>query len=171
MEKLLARSIQCIINMSEILDGLKVSANQPLYLYQQPMFDLTVSVVLIEDNGVIVVETGKSNHFPGGKVRASKETIQFSAVRQIKEQTGIVLKKDALIPVDFRSSPERSPEGNVVDIGMVCILNEPFKGFDNARWLEVDFENQCFADDSYKLDIDHDVLLRRALDVALMMRS
>ena len=157
--------------MTKSLEELGVAKNQPLYVYQQPMFDLTVSVVLIEDNGVIVIETGRGYHFPGGRVKASMETIQFSAVRQIKEQTGIVLRKDALIPVDFRSSPERSPEGNVVDIGMVCVLNDSFKGFDNARWLEVDFENQCFVDDSYKLDMDYDVLLQRALDVALMMRS
>jgi ADP-ribose pyrophosphatase YjhB (NUDIX family) len=157
--------------MNKLLEELGIAKNQPLYVYQQPMFDLRVSVVLIEDNGVIVMETGDGYHFPGGKVRASQETIQFSAVRQIKEQTGIALKKDALIPVDFRSSPERSPEGNVVDIGMVCILQNSFESSGNARWLEVNFEKKCFADDSYKLDNDHDVLLQRALEVALMMKE
>ena len=158
--------------MDKSLEELGIAKNQPLYVYQQPMFDLRVSVVLIEDNGVIVMDTGDSDgyHFPGGKVRASQETIQFSAVRQIKEQTGIVLKKDALIPVDFRSSPERSPEGNVVDIGMVCMLQNSFKPSANAKWLKVDFEKKCFTDD-WKLDDDHDVLLLAdMLDRRCLMR-
>ena len=177
------------------LEKFDISANQPLYLYQQPMFMLTVSVVLLEDNGVIVIDEGgkctnvdeciadeerspyivRDFRFPGGLVKAGQETIQFSAVRQVKEQTGILLKKDALIPVDFRSCPERSKEGNVVDIGMVCILHEEFKGHNNVQWMEVDFELRRLINSKnnteYNLYMDHNVLLERALDIAMMMKA
>ena len=157
---------------------LGVSLNQSLYLYQQPMFMLTVSVVLIDENGVIVLGEDKEDkedeyRFPGGIVKARQETIQFSAVRQVKEQTGIVLRKEALIPVDYRSSPERSKEGNVVDIGMVCMLekkNNPSNIVSGTKWLEVDF-NKGHLRDEKKLYMDHDVLLERAIGVAMMMKG
>lgn len=164
--------------MKEILDSIGVSKNQPLYLYQQPMFMLTVSVVLIEDNGVILIPTDPKDRysryrFPGGLVKAGQETIQFSAVRQVKEQTGIVLKKDALIPVDFRSSPERSDEGNVVDIGMVCLLSDQTNLLEkDAKRLEVDFENKDLADTKKRpLYMDHSLLLSRAIDIVYMMKE
>ena len=99
------------------LNDFGISLSQPLYLYQKPMFDITVSVVVIVENGVIMVKEGDVYRFPSGYVMASKESIQFAAVRYIKEQIGILIKKDNLIPVDFRSSPDRTKENNIVDIG------------------------------------------------------
>ena len=157
--------------MKEILNKLEIPSNKPLYLYQQPMFMLTVSVVLIDENGVILVKDKDRLKFPGGVVRAGQETVQFSAVRQVKEQVGIVLKKEALIPVDYRSSPERSEEGNVVDIGMVCILGDKEQPWnENSKWFEVDFESRKIIDEKQPLYMDHKLLLNRSIDVALMMR-
>ena len=167
------------------LKNLDVSENQPLYLYQQPMFDITVSVVLINENGVMLVEKEpvimscpigdyppdilQHYSFPSGRVKARQETIQFAAVRHVREQTGFRLNKEALIPVDFRSSPERSKEGNIVDIGMVCSING---NTDKAKWVEVDFERKCLREPIDKvLYMDHDILLERAIDVMLMMRE
>lgn len=151
-----------------------IALNQPFYVYQMPMFMLTVSTVLIIDNGVILVEDsslGKccENYykFPGGTVKSGQETIQFSAVRHIKEQTGIMLKKDLLIPVDFRSAPERSKEGNVVDIGFVCMIDhQDYKG----TWKEVDFEQKKLVD-TERFYMDHDKLLERAIEVAWMINE
>ena len=166
--------------MENTVKEIGIALNQPLYVYQQPMFMLTVSVVLIEENGVVVLEgqTAASPHretyyrFPGGPVKAGQETIQFSAVRQIKEQTGILLKKDALIPVDFRSNPERSKEGNIVDIGMVCVTNAKPEGHKNAKWFPIDFERKKIDDSGIsQFYMDHDVLLERAIDVVMMMKE
>lgn len=143
--------------------------NQPLYLYQSPMFMLTVSIVPIVDSRVILVRDGDQFRFPGGIIRAGRETVEFSAVRQVKEQLGIVLKKDLLIPVDFRSSPERSKSGNVVDIGMVCVIEEEVLNHTGVL-KEIDFETKRFTDDT-KLVMDYDVLLHRAIDIALMIRE
>ena len=147
-----------------------ISPNQPLYLYQQPMFSLTVATVLIVDNGVLLVENNGIYRFPGGIVKAGLETIQFACVRYIKEQTGITLKKDTLMPVDFRSDPSRSKEGNVVDIGFVCVLEG--HNSDNIRdgvlWKEVDFEHRKLVE---KLDfyMDHEILLDRAIEIMTLI--
>jgi 8-oxo-dGTP pyrophosphatase MutT (NUDIX family) len=164
-----------------------IAKNQPLYLYQKPMFMLTVSVVLVIENGVVVVtyrdqdkETESLKYrFPCGEVRAGQESIQFAAVRHVYEQTGIVLKKDLLFPVDFRSDPERAIGGNIVDIGMVCIMDKlhpdyPFKQheevreIESVRWMEVDFVEKNLLKDRMpvndKMYMDHSTLLGRAID-------
>ena len=149
------------------------SPNQPFYMYRCPMFLLTSSTVLIVENGVIMVEDNGIYKFPGGIVKAGQETIQFAAVRYVKEQTGIMLKKEALIPVDFRSSPERSKEGNLVDIGMVCMLtagHDSLKMPQGSKWVEIDFEGKCVHNEKIEFYIDHDVLLKRAMEIVLMMK-
>jgi len=150
-----------------------VSINQPLYLYQCPMFLLTASTVIVVDNGVLAVEENGLYRFPGGIVKAGMETIQFAAVRCVKEQTGIMLRKEALIPVDYRSSPERSKEGNIVDIGMVCMIDKIHEKLNmpsGTKWIEVDFEKQCPVKEDIKFYMDHDVLLDRALGVVFMVK-
>jgi ADP-ribose pyrophosphatase YjhB (NUDIX family) len=145
------------------------------------MFMLTVSTVLIVENGVIVLkdkpleQSFTTYKFPGGMVRASSETIQFAAVRYVKEQTGIMLKKELLIPVDFRSDPDRSEEGNLVDIGFVCVLDrimpDHLSSNTQAKWIEIDFENKKplkLTDEKFYMN--HDILLHRAIDVVLMVK-
>lgn len=164
--------------------------NQPMYMYQMPMFMVTVSAVIIVDNGVVMVRDGIKAidiptgvedftlkgcyRFPGGAVRAGLETVQFACVRYIKEQAGIVLKKDALIPVDFRSDPSRSKEGNAVDIGFVCIPDhlkvEDLKQGKAMEWIEIDFEKKCMVNDASTFYMDHKQLLERAIDVAMMVK-
>ena len=150
-----------------------LAPNQPFYLYQQPMFALTVSTVLIVENGVLLVKENGLYKFPSGMVKAGQETLQFAALRYVKEQTGITLKKDVFIPVDFRSEPERSPEKNVVDVGFVSIVNgvSPEK-YDNTevRWEEVDFEKRCLID-KIPFYMDHEILLDRAIEIILMMKE
>jgi len=152
----------------------------PKYIYDTPMFMVTVSVVIIEENGVILgikeisnenMEYGTNKNisygFPSGIVKAGQETIQFAAIRHVKEQTGILIKKDTLIPVDFRSEPERSSSGNVIDIGFVVML-EKKTNMTNGKWVEVDFETKKLVLDT--LSTENNILLQRALDVAIMIK-
>ena len=121
-------------------------------------------------NGVILVNDGDKFKFQGGIFKSGRETIEFSVVRQVKEQIGIVLKKDLLIPVDFRSSPERSSSGNVVDIGMVCLIDQEVLTYNGLR-KEVNFEEKRFIENDVKLVMDHDILMDRALEIVLMIRE
>ena len=177
------------------MNKLEIPLNKPLYVYQKPMFMLTVSTVLIIENGVIVLKdvleseqsvntvssfdkpSSIEYRFPGGVVRASQETVQFAAIRYVKEQIGITLKKELLIPVDFRSSPDRSEEGNVVDIGFVCELDSimPDYMFDKpkAKWMEVNFEEKTLLKDNLlneEFYMDHGILLRWAVDWSLIVK-
>ena len=160
------------------MDNLQnIVPNKPLYVYQCPMFLLTVSTAVIVDNGIVLIEEGNCVKMPGGVVRSAQETIQFAAVRYVKEQTGILLKKDALIPVDFRSDPERSEEGNIIDIGFVCIPEKVDpdiiqNAHPYAKWEAVDFETKKLIDFGKKkrFYMDHKILLERALDVVMMIR-
>jgi len=157
------------------LGDLGIALNQPLYVYQKQMFSLTVSVVLVVENGVLLLKEEDAYRFPGGDVKATQESVQFAAVRYVKEQTGIMLKKEAFIPVDFRSDPERTPFKNMVDIGFVCMLHDILPssyshGKIDVRWEEVDFENKCLARESL-FYLDHEILLERALEIVGMMKE
>lgn len=159
--------------MTTELSNLGISLNQPLYLYQQPMFSLTASIVLIIENGVLLIKKDDQYRFPGGNVKAGQESIQFAVVRYVKEQTGIMLKKDALIPVDFRSDPDRTKEKNVVDIGFACmpdiLYNSPNMP-NGVQWVEIDFERKCLMKKKLAFFMDHGILLERAVEIAVMMR-
>jgi len=158
---------------------IEVLPNQPLYLYQEPMFKVTVSVVMIVDNGVVMArndyEDKESDYsFPGGAVRAGLETIQFAALRHVKMVSGVTLQKELFIPIDFRSEPERSPAGNVIDIGFAFVTEglepENFNNREVVKWFEVDFERKCLINNEIKINMDHDVLLQRTLDIIMMMK-
>lgn len=149
---------------------------RPTYLYHSPMFMITVSVVLIIDNGVLLIRKQTNPvtcAFPGGDVKAGQESIQFAAVRYVKEQTGILLQKDLLIPVDFRSDPSRSSSGNIMDLGFACMVNEhDVELKKTVIRKEVDFENKKIlsVDDNWSFYMDHGILLERAIDVILMYK-
>lgn len=161
---------------------------QLTYSYTEPMFRVTVSIVLFVEDRVAMLNSSINKHiygFPTTVVKAGGETIQFAAVRKVKEATGIVLHKEALIPVDFRNIPKEYIDSmNVIDIGMTCLLDKftledvtskiPEKS--STRWLEVDFENkQIILEENNPLMnkqyyMDHKVLFERAIDVALMVK-
>lgn len=149
--------------MNEITD-----IAQPFYMYKNPMFLITASVVVIYENGVYLVKKDDIYTLPTTIVKAGQETIQFAAVRCVKEQVGVILKKNSLIPVDFRSEPERSPSKNIVDMGMVSVLDDN-KG-STAKWMEIDFEHKKLVE-NVKLEMDHSILLERAITLIILMKD
>jgi hypothetical protein len=158
-------------SMFESIEG--VVSNKPIYLYKIPMFMVTVSVVFLVEDKVILIKENDKYRFPGGVVRAGLETIPFSVVRHAKEQTDILIKKEELIPVDYRSDPSRSEERNVIDIGMLYVpknITSDFIDKHNLIWKTVDFENK-YLTDKVDLYMDHDVLLERALEMYLIMKN
>ena len=150
----------------------------PKYAYDNPMFMITVSVVVIDENGVKLVldpiagfKDKDVYKFPSGTVKAGQESIQFAAVRHVKEQLGVIIKKDSLIPVDFRSEPERSESGNIVDIGFVTLLGNSKS--EKGKWFEVDFEEKeiLFNEQGFLYHQESITFFKRALDVILMMKN
>jgi len=175
--------------------GEKANSYKPLYMYEQPMFMVTVSVVPVYENGVIaLVETKhhkvdagitgvpcaafvpeKTYKFPGGDVKAGQETLQFAAIRHMKTQLDLVVNKSQLVPIDFRSEPERSEAGNVVDLGFLCLLagkEENIIKVPNAKLIPVDFEKQERINESDgEFEGDHDILLQRAISAMLVIKD
>lgn len=138
------------------------------------MFMITVSTVLLVENGVICFEENGIIRFPTTFVKAGQETIQFAVIRNIKEVVGITLTKETLIPVDFRSDPDRSNEKNLIDFGFLCITDkltsDCHKLNSNITWKEVNFEEKCMVNKS-NFYMDHNVLLERALEVSCIIKE
>jgi len=148
------------------------------YQYKYPMFAITVSTVIIYENMVLLKDIGNKDignkfRFPTDYVKAGIETIQFAALRTIKEQTCINISKDKIIPVDFRSEPERSISKNVVDFGFVSVaneINEKTLEVFNIKMIPVDFEN-CIVMKDIIIEKDHDILLERALKAVAIVKE
>lgn len=161
------------------------SVPSPVYSYSEPMFRVTASVAVFVENRVAMIGFEGKYGLPMAKVKAGGETIQFAAIRKVKEDTGIVLQKEAIIPVDFRNTPkEYIVSLNAIDIGMACMVDitldaakSKIPDNSNVNWYEVDFElkkvkigmDRYLEDDEYYMD--HDVFLKRAIDVVLMIRN
>jgi 8-oxo-dGTP diphosphatase len=76
---------------------------------------------------------------PGGMVEES-ETVEAAAVRELAEETGILISEDQLRLVGVFSCPERDPRGRVISIGYDVDLPDqisPKAGSDAeaAAWL------------------------------------
>ena len=159
------------------MDDLNGINCKPKYMYDQPMFMVVVNTVVIDENGVLMIPNKNLEYrFPRGIVDAGHETIQFAAVRHVKEQLGVVVKKKSLIPIDFRNNPSVLNAENIIDIGFVVFLEDancnPHMIDSNYSWVEVDFEEKkAILGNNKFISKDNEVLLRRALEVVLMIKD
>jgi len=144
--------------------------SKPSYLYEKPMFAVTVTPVVVIDMGVLVIEEDGKFRFPTGHVKAGQETVEFAVLRHIKRETGLTIRKNELQAVNISSEPERSEHKNEIDIGFYCspkldlerfladIEKEDITKFSNVRWKAVNFETGEFEDE-IKIDEESKSLL------------
>jgi 8-oxo-dGTP diphosphatase len=59
--------------------------------------------------------------FPGGFIDVGKEDIYETAVRELREETGVSVSKHNIRLIDIRSSPTRDPRDHVIDVGFLAI--------------------------------------------------
>ncbi len=62
--------------------------------------------------------------FPGGMMEAGQETIETTAVRELREETGAKIETKELHLLQVLSEPARDPRGHVVDICYLVIRDE-----------------------------------------------
>jgi len=135
------------------------------YRYPRPM--VTVDVVVFRSAGgkrkVLLIKRGKAPFkgkwaLPGGFIRMD-EPLEVSALRELKEETGIVPRK--LEQLACFGDPGRDPRGRVITIAYTASVPSKAaaaKGMDDAaeaRWFD--------ADDLPPLAFDHDRIIACAL--------
>ena len=107
--------------------------------------------------------------FPGGFLDAYKENIYQTAVRELREETGMSIVVGYLTLLDIRSNPDRDPRDHVIDVGFLVIDDGPL---DNIK-ADDDADEIVWVDKGRightPLAFDHKLILAAAkVKMALM---
>lgn len=132
--------------------------------------DLVIFTVRDEELQVLLVERGKEPYLgrlalPGGHLRG-RETLDDTALRELKEETGVDGAHLHLEQLRTYSDPDRDPRGRVITTAYLALgpnLPMPEAGTDarEAYWMPVGLALHEKA-----LAFDHALILRDALDRA-----
>ncbi|MDD3754030.1 MAG: NUDIX hydrolase [Methanobacterium sp.] len=125
---------------------------------------LTVDAVITDENGKIILIRRKNTPFqgswalPGGFVEYG-ETVERAVLREVKEETGILIEIMGLVGV--YSDPGRDPRGHTIT---VCFLAHKKDGEIKAD-TDAQEVSSFTVDDALKMDLafDHQVILIDAL--------
>lgn len=136
------------------------------YAYEFPHPSVAATVVLFNTskNSFLLVKREFNPYkgcfaFPGGFLDVGKEEIEDAAVRELREETGIVLDRSVLQLIDVRSHPKRDPRDHIFDIAYFATVDhaEAIAGDEVSayKWAHQD------EIDGLALAFDHDVLWSR----------
>ena len=76
--------------------------------------------VIVERDGEVLLVKRKHEPFqdkwalPGGFLECGKETLERTCVRELGEETGLVVEEEDLMLLDVYSEPDRDPRGHVI---------------------------------------------------------
>ncbi len=134
------------------------------YKYPRPAVTADCIVITRENNPrILLVERGAEPFkgcwaFPGGFLNMD-ETTEQCAMRELKEETGLVVKD--ITQIGAYSKVDRDPRGRTVTVAYVSVIEkaELVKGHDDAaqaKWF--------FLSDLPELAFDHEEILKDALE-------
>lgn len=112
---------------------------------------------------VLLIKRGADVHIdewalPGGFIRI-KESAEDGVLRELQEETNLVIDKNDIVQFHTYSKPERDPRERVITIAYYALVNmSDVEGGDDAkeaRWFPVD--------NVPKLAFDHDTIFQDAL--------
>lgn len=98
--------------------------------------------------------------FPGGFMDPGENLYQ-TAVRELKEETGIEVSTENIELLDIRSDPDRDPRGHIIDVGFFTVI-EKTQDIENSNETEPEWVSINRARDM-EMAFDHDKLLERVL--------
>jgi ADP-ribose pyrophosphatase YjhB (NUDIX family) len=114
--------------------------------YKKPRIAASVCVFAKKENSFLLIrrlhEPFKAKFaFPGGFLDVGKEDLYQTAIRELYEETGIRINREALILIDVRSSPKRDPRDHVIDVGFLTVSEQmiPMLGKTDEtipKWIE-----------------------------------
>lgn len=96
-------------------------------VYRKPSAAASVAVLAREDRVMLVIRRSTEPFkglyaFPGGYLDVDQEDLPHTAVRELREEAGLVVPPESLKLIDVRSSPRRDPRGHTIDVGYFAVL-------------------------------------------------
>lgn len=138
--------------------------NCPVYRYARPA--MSVDMVVFDERGghprVLLIERGSEPFkgmlaLPGGYVNID-ETSKDAAIRELEEETGIIVLHNKVDEVGFFDRVDRNPIGRVLSMAYYCMYDgQPIKAADDAvsyQWCNV----RCLKN----LAFDHREIVEKA---------
>ncbi len=133
-----------------------------------PKPSLTVDLVITRGPDILLIQRGKEPYMgswalPGGFVNQGEEPVE-AAVRELREETGVVAERDSLRLVDVFGKADRDPRGWVVAVAYTAEVpagTEPQAGDDAAKaeWVFV----PAIERGDITLAFDHIHIVRKAI--------
>ena len=108
----------------------------------------TASVVVSDGKGVYLVKRSRGAFIgmwalPGGKLNCGKETLEEAAIRELREETSIIVGEKDLSILAVNSKPDRDPRGHYIDHVFIALefRGEPKAGDDASEVKYFEFGN------------------------------
>ncbi|MBI5148958.1 NUDIX hydrolase [Candidatus Pacearchaeota archaeon] len=115
--------------------------------------------IIVEQEGKILLVKRKSYPFegmwalPGGYLEYGKETLEETACRELREETGLIVKRLELIGI--YSAPDRDPRGHVISSVYAAEVSGTAAAGDDAKELRYFSLNEL-----PKLAFDHEKIIK-----------
>lgn len=146
----------------------KVIQNNMSYTYKYPRPAVTTDCVVITretEPKVLLIQRGNEPYkgcwaFPGGFMEID-ETLEECAIRELKEETGLVVTHDEIFPIGTFSRIDRDPRGRTISLAFLTLVDAPISvaaqdDAAKAEWFPVNKVPQ--------LAFDHYEILNKALN-------
>ena len=138
------------------------------YTYKYPRPAVTTDCVVITretEPKVLLIQRGNEPYkgcwaFPGGFMEID-ETLEECAIRELKEETGLVVTHDGIFPIGTFSRIDRDPRGRTISLAFLTLVDAPISvaaqdDAAKAEWFPVNKVPQ--------LAFDHYEILNKALN-------